>query len=201
MSRTNLQRGRVNQKFRTRKALLEAANRLVNQGQQPSLEEIAEEAMVSRATAYRYFPSMERLLIEAHLHRETLFPQDLLSGRDQATPSERAALVHDHMHDLVANNEASFRTLLRACMDDWISSKGRIDEYLRGGRRLPMIDEAIKDLKPVLTRAKYRRLRLALAAMVGIEPFVVLRDVCGLKSEEAKKVLNWAVRTLVDAVE
>ncbi|MFN3628321.1 MAG: TetR family transcriptional regulator, partial [Parvibaculum sp.] len=47
---------RANQKRRTRKDLLQAAARLLKEGRNPSLEEIAEEALVSRATAYRYFP-------------------------------------------------------------------------------------------------------------------------------------------------
>ena len=57
--------GRPNQRSRTRKDLLRAAARLMKQGQNPSLEEIAAEALVSRATAYRYFPSVEALLVEA----------------------------------------------------------------------------------------------------------------------------------------
>ena len=57
--------GRPNQRSRTRKDLLRAASRLLKQGRNPSLEEIAEEALVSRATAYRYFPSVEALLVEA----------------------------------------------------------------------------------------------------------------------------------------
>jgi AcrR family transcriptional regulator len=57
--------GRPNQRSRTRKDLLEAAARLIKQGRKPSLEEIAEEALVSRATAYRYFPNVEALLVEA----------------------------------------------------------------------------------------------------------------------------------------
>ena len=57
--------GRPNQKSRTRKDLLQAAARLVRQGRNPGLEEIAEEAMVSRATAYRYFPDVGALLVES----------------------------------------------------------------------------------------------------------------------------------------
>ena len=54
--------GRPNQRLRTRKDLLEAGLRLSSEGGQPSLEDIAEAAMVSRATAYRYFPNVEALL-------------------------------------------------------------------------------------------------------------------------------------------
>ena len=56
---------------RTRKDLLEAAARLMEQGKKPTLEEIAEEALVSRATAYRYFPSVEALLNEAQYRAVT----------------------------------------------------------------------------------------------------------------------------------
>src|SRR6185295_18078470 len=42
------EKGRPNQKSRTRKDLLRAAARLMKEGRNPSLEEIAEEALVSR---------------------------------------------------------------------------------------------------------------------------------------------------------
>ncbi|HET6470955.1 MAG TPA: TetR family transcriptional regulator, partial [Pseudomonadales bacterium] len=54
--------GRHNQRRRTRKDLLTAAATLMRSGAKPSLEAVAEAAMVSRATAYRYFPSIEALL-------------------------------------------------------------------------------------------------------------------------------------------
>ena len=63
---------RANQKRRTRKDLLQAGARLLKQGRRPSLEEVAEEALVSRATAYRYFPGVDALLVEASL--DTVVP-------------------------------------------------------------------------------------------------------------------------------
>ena len=53
---------RVNQKARTRQAIVRAAGALLRDGRKPSLEEIAEAAQVSRATAYRYFPGLDALL-------------------------------------------------------------------------------------------------------------------------------------------
>ena len=58
---------RANQRYRTRKDLIAAAERLMKNGHKPSLEEVAAAARVSRATAYRYFPNVEALLIEAPL--------------------------------------------------------------------------------------------------------------------------------------
>ena len=64
--------GRPNQKTRTRKDLLQAAARLMKQGGPPTLEEVAEEALVSRATAYRYFPSVEAPVSYTHLTLPTI---------------------------------------------------------------------------------------------------------------------------------
>jgi AcrR family transcriptional regulator len=63
----HLERGRTNQKRRTRQALLDAGTRLLAQGRSPSLAEVAEEALVSRTTPL--LPSIEALLREAFLRR------------------------------------------------------------------------------------------------------------------------------------
>src|SRR5262249_15322283 len=56
--------GRVNQKRRTRAALVEAAKQLVGEGVTPTVAQAAEAALVSRTTAYRYFPTQDSLLLE-----------------------------------------------------------------------------------------------------------------------------------------
>src|SRR5688572_21434479 len=81
--------GRPNQRRRTRKDLLQAAARLMKQGRQPSLEEIAEEALVSRATAYRYFPSVEALLLEASFDVAIPEADDLFPAQASGDPVAR----------------------------------------------------------------------------------------------------------------
>src|SRR5690606_22736132 len=51
---TGAQRGA---RARTRRLMLETATALMQQGVTPSVSDVAEAAAVSRATAYRYFPS------------------------------------------------------------------------------------------------------------------------------------------------
>ena len=74
------QDARPNQKARTRKDLLQAAARLLGKGRKPSLEEVAAEALVSRATAYRYFPDLNALLVEAAIDVASPDPSRLLDG-------------------------------------------------------------------------------------------------------------------------
>ena len=59
--------GRMNQKRRTRAALMAAAIEFVRRGETPTIPQVAEAALVSKSTAYRYFPSQEALLAEALL--------------------------------------------------------------------------------------------------------------------------------------
>src|ERR1700684_2678886 len=56
---------RKNQKARTRSAILSAAMELVREGRPASIQEAADRALVSVATAYRYFPSADDLWWEA----------------------------------------------------------------------------------------------------------------------------------------
>src|SRR5688572_12816733 len=78
--------GRTRQKARTRTALLEATRELVARGRTPNVEEAAEAAGVSRATAYRYFPNQRALLVAAHPEIEA---KELLGGDAPVDPQER----------------------------------------------------------------------------------------------------------------
>lgn len=54
--------GRANQKLRTRRAIVQAAAELSRTGREVTMAEIAAAALVSEATAYRYFPDLVSLL-------------------------------------------------------------------------------------------------------------------------------------------
>src|SRR6186997_235976 len=104
--------GRPNQRRRTRQDLLNAASRLMKQGRKPSLEEIAEESLVSRATAYRYFPNVEALLVEASFDIATPQAADLFDDDSEADPVSRVQRVDAALHDMILANEAPLRTML-----------------------------------------------------------------------------------------
>src|SRR5579871_3348380 len=60
-------KGRESQKNRTRKELVAAASELMRAGRHPTVTDVAEAAGISRATAYRYFPTQELLWAEVAL--------------------------------------------------------------------------------------------------------------------------------------
>ena len=57
--------GRANQKHRTRSAIVDATRDLVRSGAEITMPAVARTALVSEATAYRYFPDLPSLLREA----------------------------------------------------------------------------------------------------------------------------------------
>ena len=160
----NLKKGRTNQKLRTRKALLEAADQLVRQGVKPTIADIAEKALVSKATAYRYFPNLDALLLEISLDHKVETPEQILQDADDLGAAERAVRVHDFLHRLVAENEQQFRLFLRASMEQWLQTGGKSDAPLRGARRIPMLSLALAPFRKSMDQATYKNLLYALCA-------------------------------------
>jgi len=197
--------GRERQKHRTRTALLAAASRLVAEGKHPSVADVAEAADISRRTAYRYFPTQEQMLVEATL--EALRPriESTLASARPGGPGERIEARLDRTVRLVqretAANEALLRSMIRLTVEGPGEAAGAAAQQQprRGYRRIRWIELALEPARAWLGPKKYRRLVAGLALCVGIEALLVLRDICGLSTEEAENVSRWVARALLDA--
>jgi AcrR family transcriptional regulator len=197
------QDGRLNQKRRTRRAIIQAASNLVRAGQQPSVAEAAEAALVSKATAYRYFPTQHSLLQEVGFEAIHPSARSLLEGAPVDDPQARFETVLRAVTSYMTSDEALFRTVMKVTQERWLEStnRGEPDPVVREGRRLEHIDAAIEPLQSKLDSEALARLRCGLALVFGIEPIVILKDVCGLDSAETLKVLEWVGKTLIEASE
>jgi len=184
---------RANQRKRTRKDLLQAAARLAKQGRSPSLEEVAAEALISRATAYRYFANVEALLAEAALDVVTPEPEVLFGGTGGDDPVARLEKVDAALHDVVVANEAAFRVMLAN------SLQHRSDTPPRQNRRSPLIAAALAPARKQFKPGSLELLEKALAVMIGTESMVVFKDVLQVDDAQARKVKRWAIRALVEA--
>lgn len=188
-------RGRLNQKRRTRKALLDAASRLMRRGMTPSLEEIGEEALVSRATAYRYFPSAEAVFAEAALdvampHAEALFAD---ASDDPVARLERLDAAVDSM---IATHEPALRAMLVNALQRSLSDDGT---PARQNRRTPLIEAALAPTRDAFDLASFKRLSEALALVIGTESMIVFKDVLQLTESDTRSLKRWIIRALVDA--
>jgi AcrR family transcriptional regulator len=190
---------RANQRYRTRKDLIDAAGRLMKNGHKPSLEEVAEAARVSRATAYRYFPNVEALLVEAPLALAAPDWHALFAGDASSDPEERIDRAEAAMHRLVYDNEPAIRLMLSAALARAAGEGADTAVPHRQNRRTPLIDLALAPARGRFRKGTYGRLRAALALVFGSESMVVFRDVLRADERTARAVKSWAVRALVRA--
>ena len=189
-------RKRANQELRTRKDLLLAASRLMKAGRKPTMDEVAQEALVSRATAYRYFKSVDALLVEAPIDAAVGELDRAFAGLASDDPEERIDAAEAFLHDIVYANEAQLRIMLAHAV---ARSPGDEDVPPRQNRRLPLIEAALAPARARFRDEDYRRLCAALSMIFGPEAMIVFRDVLQLDEPTARQVKSWAVRALVRA--
>jgi AcrR family transcriptional regulator len=182
--------GRTAQKARTRAALIDATRELLAAGRSPGVEEAAEAAGVSRATAYRYFPNGRALLVAAHPEVEAT---ELLGEDAPDDAAERLDRTIVELLRLTVDTEPELRTMLRLSLEP-----GSGQELpLRQGRAIGWLETALSPLESQLTPSELRRLVLAIRAACGIEALVWLTDVAGLSRKEAVKLMRWSAQGLL----
>jgi len=177
--------------------MLDTATRLMQAGAIPSVSEVAEAAEVSRATAYRYFPS-QAALVQAVVD-EALGP--ILSWRSRSTDAERrlASLLDTGM-PRIEKFEATFKAALKLSLEQWAQrhagTLGEEPAFARGHRK-ELLADALAPLEDRLEPQAFARLKQSLSLLFGVEALVVLKDIWGLDGDETLAVAQWASRALV----
>lgn len=175
------QAGRVNQKQRTRAAIVDAARELISGGAEVTMPAVATAALVSEATAYRYFPDLVSLLREAVDGSWPSPAEALAPVEDCADPVERIAFATEHL----LRHVHRFQSAVRATIAASIVRPG--SATMRPGLRFGLIDEALAPLagSGTLRPAAVAQLKRDLAVVVSAEALFTLTDLCGLPPEEA----------------
>jgi AcrR family transcriptional regulator len=193
------EQGRPQQRLRTRKDLLQAAARLMQQGRKPSLDEVAAEAMVSRATAYRYFPDAAALLAEASLDLGVPTPEELFADAPPLDPVARLQKLDDLLNESITSRESQMRIMLAHSVMRAVDPKAGEAIPARQNRRVPLITAALAPARSQFTPAALRNLEQALALVIGTESVIVTRDVLRIDDAQARRIKHWAIRALVEA--
>jgi AcrR family transcriptional regulator len=188
--------GRTNQKARTQRAIVEACVELIRARQPVSMPEVAKMAMVSEATAYRYFPDLASLLAEA-LAEDWPSPTEALAPVEASVdPVERVAFATRFLLEGVAERQAVVRSMIAATIV--APNLG----LARPGIRFGLIDRALAPFVDGLRSANPDlppQLRLALAVVVSAEALFCLTDLCGLSTRDAIASVEETARTLTRA--
>jgi AcrR family transcriptional regulator len=195
---------RANQKARTRTALVRAAIDLVRAGRSPSMQEAADRALVSVATAYRYFASADDLWWEAAA--ELLEHEPALaaaSERIEEAGDDPAARLEAALRSLgfhMIDDQTPFRRMAKNALDQWFRQTDTSEQErvpVREGRRKDIVRTVVAPLRGHLAEDDVERIAHALTLVIGVESMIALTDGAGLDRAEAKQALLDAGRWLL----
>jgi AcrR family transcriptional regulator len=189
MNNDYLDIGRTKQKFKTRHHIIKTAQTLLAEKESTSLEEVAENAGISRATIYRYFPSIDVLVGEVGLSLESKTPDELVTDVEEMSLTKALLHIQDYFNDHAITNE----TMLRKFLSVSLQFDSSIDTSSRGARRLLAADGVISEKGTSLDKKERENLARIMTVLSGIEPLIANRDVNGMTPVESKELLSWAI--------
>ncbi|MGH3248930.1 MAG: TetR/AcrR family transcriptional regulator [Trebonia sp.] len=188
--------GRANQKLRTRNAVVAAAAELSRTGREVTMPEVARAALVSEATAYRYFLDLASLLQEA-IADKLPSPADALEAvADCDDPVARIGAATEFLLRHILSRQGAVRALIAAT----IIRPGQPNA--RPGLRFGLIDHALAPMEGTLGAADpaaLAQLKRDLSVVVSAEALFGLIDLQGLDPEEAIASIVHTATTLTRA--
>jgi AcrR family transcriptional regulator len=186
-------------KAATFRLLLDTAMDIIRQsGHIPSVAEAAVRSKVSRATAYRYFPSRSALVtavIDSSLGPVRMLASDNPNGR------ERVHELFEQTFPRFKEFEPQLRAAAQLSLEQCALERAGLleEEPYRRGHRVRILQHAIEPLAPSMSPAVRDRLHRALSVVYGIEPYVILKDIWGLPDREVERIALWMADALIDA--
>ncbi|MEY9931375.1 AcrR family transcriptional regulator [Catenulispora sp. GP43] len=193
--------GRVNQKRRTHAAIVKAAADLMLTGGEVTMPEVAKAALVSEATAYRYFPDLASLLAEAMA--DTLpDPAEAFAAvgnsmgesvGDPADAAERVGVAAEHLARLVLARAGAVRAMIAATI---VRPETAVR---RPGLRFALIEQALQPWADSLDGETLENLKRDLSIVMGAEALFSLMDLGGLGPEDAVASVVRTATTLTRA--
>ena len=183
---------------RTRRLLIETAMKMFDSGSFPSLTEVAQAAQLSRATAYRYFPTQSALV--SAIVTETLSPMKNF----QPTQHD----VGDRIDELLAfafprmlQHEGTLRAALHLSLTQWAQSRSTdlppIKEKLVRGNRKQTLQRVVEPLSGELPPELLQKVLYALSLVYGSEIFLVMKDIWDCDDDALQEVARWIAKAIV----
>jgi AcrR family transcriptional regulator len=187
-------------KERTLRLLREAARELLRTGRPLTVPAAAELAGVSRATAYRYFPNNDAVVLNAAMS----LADDPLDDSDWApspgtSPGEVSARAAELVRATAAwafEHETELRMMLRLSLDPEREQENPRRGLTNRGRWIAALLEGLPSDVPQPAR---ERLANSLIPLFGSDAIVWTTDMAELPREQATDLLAWMAQVLVKA--
>lgn len=185
--------------------LIKYAMKMFEEGAFPSVSELAIAAQVSRATAYRYFPTQSDLI--SAVVDECLKPM-IVWQPENTRVEDRVEELLDFAFPQMLKHEGALRAALLLSLQQWAEERSsasheeKIDtnaknKLVRGHRKqtLSMVTEPLnKELAPELVE----KVNHALSVVYGSEVFMVLKDIWQLDNDGVQSVTSWMAKAILN---
>jgi AcrR family transcriptional regulator len=172
-----------------------AAREAMTAGGDVTMPAVAGRALVSEATAYRYFPDLASLLHAALAASLDSPEQAMAPVAHSDDPVERIGFATEVLLREVLAYQAAVRAMVAAAVT-------RPAAVQRPERRFGLIDEALRPLEGTMAvqqPARFAQLKRGLAVVVSAETLFTLTDLCGLTPELAIASAIETARSLTTA--
>nr|WP_282552614.1 TetR/AcrR family transcriptional regulator [Providencia stuartii] len=184
---------------RTYILLVNTALALFEKGSMPSVSELAAEAGVSRATAYRYFPTQSDLI--AATVNASLGPILTWQPRSQKT-EERIDELLSFALPRMFEHEGALRAALQVSLQQWAQGRSLAQDpkekrLERGNRKdiLTMVTAPMKDEYPQEIIDKVIK---AFSVIYGSEIFLVLKDIWKQDDAEVIEIAQRMAKAIIN---
>ncbi|EKN3488006.1 TetR/AcrR family transcriptional regulator [Yersinia enterocolitica] len=181
---------------RTRRLLIDTAMSMYEQGTFPSITEVANTAQLSRATAYRYFPTQSALV--SAMVDESLGP--ILAWQPtQPDARQRIAELLSFAYPRMLQHEGVLRAALHLSLQQWADNRSNPnnEEKLIRGNRKRLLKLAVEPLEGKLTPEALQRVIHAFSLIYGSEVFMVLKDIWHLDDAGIQDVTQWMGKAIL----
>ncbi|ALG80403.1 TetR family transcriptional regulator [Yersinia enterocolitica] len=181
---------------RTRRLLIDTAMSMYEQGAFPSITEVANAAQLSRATAYRYFPTQSALV--SAMVDESLGP--ILAWQPtQPDARQRIAELLSFAYPRMLQHEGVLRAALHLSLQQWADNRSNPnnEEKLIRGNRKRLLKLAVEPLEGKLTPAALQRVIHAFSLIYGSEVFMVRKDIWHLDDAGIQDVTQWMGKAIL----
>jgi AcrR family transcriptional regulator len=180
----------------------------MREGKVPSMQDVADRALVSLATAYRYFRTAEDLMEDATAFGtstivDTEALERALAAAGDDVEARVEALVQVMAYEII-DQPVLARQAMRAGIERWFAQQGTeaADRATRAGMRNKWIGRALDPLRGELEDFQLDSIAEGLAFVIGVEAVITLLDVLGLSPDAAKErtmtTARWILRAGLD---
>ena len=185
-------------KKRTYDRLIETAIEALEQGKDISITELSDRTGISRATAYRYFPTKTDLIsaaVEQSLSPIFLWQSDRENVEDRINDFLAFALPQMLKH------EGTLRAALSLSLKQWADERSQITEKTKKlvrGNRKEILTNLLQPLRAQFSDELFDKVIYSISIIYGSEIFMVLKDIWNFESEQVIDLSQWIVKAIIN---